>query len=294
MHWSAMDPPERTPSAAPSQRGGEQSRVSAKLVAPLSTTPPPLAAVGVAATVLLAALIVAAVTSGLTVGDAVADIEEYTDHRFVGIASTVGILVWAAIATICAFTAIVLDETSDEGRLWHRFFLASAALAALLLIDDLLLVHEFADDLALVAVDFEPTRARKNLLEAAVFGCYGVLALIYGWTFRGQLRQLDRRPLGLGLGLLGLSFLIDMRLHHLLGVHLPDGSDGPDLGSVLEEGPKFLGIVYLAVFAAQAGQRVVVSQRGHAEAHAADRRASSSPTESPVCTEGTPRELERR
>ena len=223
-------------------------------------------AVAIGATALLAALIMAALASGLTVGDAVADPEEYTGERFVGIVSTVGVLVWVTIGTICGFTGIVLDATNDEGRQWRRFFYAATGLAAILFVDDFLLVHELADDLALLIVDFDATRGRKNILEAAVFACYGLLALVYWWRFRPQFRQLDHRPLRLAIGLLGLSLLVDMRMHRALGLRLPDGSDGPDLRSILEEGPKFLGIVYLAVFAGQAGHRVIVSQRRSAEA----------------------------
>lgn len=232
----------------------------------------PLVIVGIATTLLLAVLIGAALLEGLTVADAVADPEETTGYRFLGIVSNVGVLLWASVVAILVFAAAVVDTSSLQGREWRRFLLAVAGVALLLLLDDFLLVHEYGDDLALLVLDFDPTRERKNVIESAVFAGYGMVAVGCGWRFRSRLRGVDRRPLVVATVLLGMSFVVDMRLHRIVGIHLPDGTDGPDLRSILEEGPKLLAIVYLVVFAGRVGQRAIDGSRAGDEADVAETR----------------------
>lgn len=222
-------------------------------------TPPPLGLVGTAlvATILLVGLTVAARLSGLSLAEAVADPQETTDHRFLGVVSNVGILLWAAMVAVALFAATLVDTGSDEGREWRRFLVGTAAVALLLLVDDFLLVHEFGDDVARAVVDFEATRARKDIIETGVFALYGLVVVVFGLRFRASLRQLDLRPLAVAGGLLAFSFAVDLRMHRLIGITLPDGSDGPDLRSGLEEGPKFLGIALLLAFVAGAARHVL-------------------------------------
>jgi hypothetical protein len=242
------------PSSVPRVAAGPASRPPRLPVAGLI-------AVGAATALLLVGLLAATLASGLTVADAVADPEETTGHRFLGVVSNVGLLLWAATVAIGLFGALLVDASSPRGREWRWFLAAMAGVAFLLLVDDFLLVHEFGDDIALSFVDFDPTRGRKNIIETTVFAGYGLVALACAWRFRDRLRQVDRRPLWIAAALLGLSFVVDMRLHRITGLRLPDGSDGPDLQSILEEGPKLLGIAYLVVFVALAGRRAIEDGR---------------------------------
>ncbi|MEL7155971.1 MAG: hypothetical protein AAFN30_05155 [Actinomycetota bacterium] len=213
--------------------------------------------IGSGAAVLFAVLSAAALSTGLTMADAVADPQETTGYRFLGIVSNVGILFWGATVAIAAFAAVVVEPTTGESREWRRFLMASAAIALLLLIDDFLLVHEFGDDVARWFVDFEATTGRKNVIESAIFAGYGLVVLTYGRRFRRQFRRLDLRPLAAAAVLLAVSYAVDIRLHRLVGITLSDGSDGPDLRSILEEGPKFVGIVLLVVFIGRAARQAI-------------------------------------
>src|SRR5688572_10425021 len=58
----------------------------------------------------------------------------------VGLLSEFGKLMWAAAATICFFTALVLrDDPARRG--WFWFFVGFGLLTAFLLMDDILLLH---------------------------------------------------------------------------------------------------------------------------------------------------------
>ncbi|MEM7415960.1 MAG: hypothetical protein AAF389_10720 [Gemmatimonadota bacterium] len=61
-------------------------------------------------------------------------------NPFTGAISNIGILGWAAGATVCAFTALVL---SVRGRFpLMRFFAGAALVTVLLLVDDLFMLHD--------------------------------------------------------------------------------------------------------------------------------------------------------
>lgn len=210
---------------------------------------PPQLLIAVAATTVaaLSALVAMATASGLTVGDAVADPHEFHRYRFLGIVSTTGVLVWGAVVTICVFTAVTIGGQASMGR-WRSFFMASAGIALMLLLDDFLLIHEFSDEVVSVFVDFDRTREQKDVLEAAVFAGYASVFTIYAWTFRDLLRVTDFEVLGLALVMFALSLVVDFGTLDRVGLALPDEDGFLDLRSLVEEGFKLLGIVYFATF----------------------------------------------
>lgn len=61
------------------------------------------------------------------------------------------------------------------------------------LIDDFLVIHEYADELAALFVDFGPIRRLGDLLEAPILGGYGLVFAAYTFNYQNVLRP--SRPL---------------------------------------------------------------------------------------------------
>lgn len=208
---------------------------------------------GVLAVAFYIALLGAAQRGGVGVEQAVADPQETTDLRFLGVVSTTGVLFWAAVVTVCLLAASVLTDRPDH---MFRFFRASAAVTMMLLLDDLLLLHEFADDTVGFFVEFDHTRRRKDLLELIVFAGYGVIVGWYLVRHRVAIAATRHLPLVVaGIGL-ATSLVVDMGLL--------DGAVsmvGPGLSSrtetVIEEGAKFVGISYLTIYFFDAARSAV-------------------------------------
>lgn len=207
-----------------------------------------LVALGSAAAAAMAVLVWAAAKNGVTFEGAVSDQHEVTRLRLLGIVSSTGVLLWTAAVAFCLLAASAV-EPIGAGRRWRRFFLASAAVTLVLLVDDFLLVHEFSDEVVSVFVDFDRTREQKDILEAAVFTGYGLLFLVYGYYFRTEiLGSRHRRFLVAAAVMFALSLFIDLGGVEFFGVELPDDDSSFDVESLAEEGPKFVGIVYYAAF----------------------------------------------
>lgn len=206
-----------------------------------------LLAVAAATIIIMSALVAMATASGLTIGDAVADPHEFHRYRFLGIVSTTGVLIWGSVFTICLFAAATIGGHGPMCR-WRWFYLASAGVALMLLVDDFLLVHEFSDEVVSVFVDFDRTREQKDVLEAMVFAGYASVFAVYAWAFRDLLPETDVGVLGLALVMFALSLVVDFGTLDRMGLALPDEDSFLDLRSLVEEGFKLLGIVYFATF----------------------------------------------
>lgn len=192
----------------------------------------------------VALLLLAARISGIDIEAAVADPQEVTGLRLLGIVSSVGILIWGAAVSVNLFAF-----ASAPSHRWRSFFGASAVVALVLLVDDLFLVHEFADDVVGAFVDFEATRARKDFLEAVVFAGYGAGFAIYLFLYQDILRIASGlRLLVAALAMFAISTAFDFGIFEFIGLELPD-DDGPfNMEALAEEGPKFIGIVFFAAF----------------------------------------------
>lgn len=141
-------------------------------------------------------------------------------HPFTSILSNLGILLWMATASICAFAALCC---------WHRhkhraarFFGCSALLSGYLLVDDFFMMHEhLLPDL--------------GVPEKGVYALLGGAVLIYLWHFRGIIVR--HRPLAfaVALGLLatsvGLDSISDPYLYRYGDWHF-----------IMENAPKWMGI----------------------------------------------------
>jgi hypothetical protein len=188
--------------------------VQTRALAPLLAT-----LYGAAAAALLAA-VAASRSKGISFGtftrDPTAVLE---DHPFVGALSNVGVLVWCAAATLCLFTWLVTRRRA-AGRVSPWFFLASGLLLAVLLADDLFLIHETVGPRYL------------GLDEERILAGYVLLMLCWLVLFWRTILATEYVLLVLAAGFSAVSIAID---------HTWDS--GRDLRYLLEDGFKLLAIV---------------------------------------------------
>jgi hypothetical protein len=149
---------------------------------------------------------------------------------YTGILANLGVLLWAATASICLFTAMFLPQL--VGKAWRDFFLVSGLLTLLLLFDDLLRIH---DEILPVYLG----------IKGDVIGIgYVFLIALYLFRYRTLIFQYPYTFLVMALGLFAVSVALDVApdaLKHRFSV--------ADL-LLFEDSPKLLGIAnWLAYFA---------------------------------------------
>lgn len=161
---------------------------------------------------------------------------------FVGLLSNAGVVIWAATAAICLFTWEMLKRTGGDGRI-ARFFLASGLLSAYLTSDDLFMIHERLFPVYLSITEGVP----KSILLATM--------VAFLFFHRGTILKSEYALLGLSLGFLGLSFVVDLSaIQGSMKQYTPLGAEHRQL---LEDGTKLLGIVgWFVYFARFAGDAV--------------------------------------
>jgi len=149
---------------------------------------------------------------------------------YTGIMANLGILLWAAAASICLFISIFLAQM--VGKAWKNFFLVSGLLTLLLLLDDLLRIHDEIFPLYLG-------------IKGDVLGIgYVLLMVVYLLRFRTLIVQYPYAFLVMALGFFGVSVAIDVAPSGLK--HLFAEADIV----FFEDGAKLLGIAnWLAYFA---------------------------------------------
>ena len=149
---------------------------------------------------------------------------------YVGIVANLGILMWAAAASICLFIAIFLAPL--VGKAWKDFFLVSGLLTLLLLLDDLLRIH---DEIFPVYLG----------IKGDVIGIgYFLLTFVYLLRYRTLIFQYPNTFLLMALGFFAVSVAIDVAPSFI--------KDRFPVADVLffEDSAKLLGIAnWLAYFA---------------------------------------------
>lgn len=143
-----------------------------------------------------------------------------------GSLSNLGVLLWCMTASVCAFTGLRLAAGTVDRRA-GVFLLVAAGFTAVLMLDDLFMLHE---NLTL----------RLPQGDIALFTLYGLLALGYILAFRRVLRRFGVLAPLLAVALLGVSVVADLgRLTAVMPGNWP---------WVVEDGSKFVGIVLWAAF----------------------------------------------
>jgi hypothetical protein len=168
-------------------------------------------------------------THGVPIRQLTQDATTVLDGSFyIGIISSIGIVLWAAAATLCLFTYALL--THSEGSVGGPFLLASGLITAVLLADDLFLIH---DEIFPVYMG----------LPGEIFGLfYGAVMVVYLFVFRRLLLQSSYVILLAALGCFGLSVAVDVTYRALTGIF-------PQQHVLLvEDGAKLLGITLWTTF----------------------------------------------
>jgi len=148
------------------------------------------------------------------------DTNEY--REIFGLISNIGILLWCSATALCLFAAAEV-RIKNKSTVASRFFVTAGVFSAVLMLDDLFLIHE-----ALGSGQY------------ALFAFYGMVMLIYIVYFHRILVALGPSLLLVSCGCLGISVVVDS-----LGSfsYLLHGYVYP-----MEDGSKFVGITAWTAF----------------------------------------------
>lgn len=138
---------------------------------------------------------------------------------YLGFFSYIGILFWCATSTLCFFTRILMDGQDELQIKKRRFLLYSGLISALLMFDDLFLMHEL--------VFPEYFQIPKNV----VYLIYMNILIVYMVLFRAELRDSEYLLLAIAAAFIGASQFVDS-----LPMPIPEDS-------FLEDAVKLFGIV---------------------------------------------------
>jgi hypothetical protein len=156
---------------------------------------------------------------------------------YIGVLSQAGIFFWAASATICFFSALVIPRRSDTLEM-RRFLVAFGVLTLVLGFDDVFLVHE------------EVFPVYVGVPEEVVIASYGLFGLALLVRFYRVILETDYLLLGAALGFFALSILFDFF-----------EQPGPN-SSWFEDAAKTAGIVYWLAYFSRVGAVTVSGHRG--------------------------------
>lgn len=142
---------------------------------------------------------------------------------YIGLLSNLGILLWCSAAVICLFSFIIFRGVVKHAE-FSSFFLFSSVLTAILLFDDLFLIHESVFPQYL------------NIPEKLFYVSYVIALIAYLARFRKTILKTEFLLLLLALNFFGLSIITDLfqQTFHLLR---------PGLANLIEDFSKFLGIL---------------------------------------------------
>jgi hypothetical protein len=176
----------------------------------------------VPSSLILVGMVVVYLVFHISMIDMTLDVTEVIDvHPLVGFLSNLGILLWAATASVCLFAAI--SVRNFQPRVIFLFLLCSGILSAYLTLDDLFRIHEWLSPKYL------------HISERVFISELGLLVLVYLYAFRRIFLQTNFSVVILAFVLLGMSVLIDLTPERWTG----KPGEWMDL---LEDGTKWLGI----------------------------------------------------
>jgi hypothetical protein len=162
----------------------------------------------------------------------------YESDPFFGALSSLGVVLWAAAASIALFTAGLLPRTARKRQL-SGFLFAAGAFTSWLLLDDLFMLHErvIPDSL--------------GIPQTAIILAYAAIVAALLVRYRAVIALTDYRPLVLALGFFAASVIIDQGpggWHQWAGLVL------------VEDGAKLFGIVSWFVFFATTAKAAALSR----------------------------------
>jgi len=146
-------------------------------------------------------------------------------HFYAGALSNIGVLFWCAATTICWFTFAVLFELRGNPKL-QVFFLASGAVTAVLLLDDLFILHSLGFPYYL------------GIPQKIVFLLYLCILIMYSMSFYRLILSTENIAFTFSLIFFALSLMFDRQVIPVPEHWLNNGNN-----LLLEDGFKILGIV---------------------------------------------------
>ncbi|MDJ1171652.1 hypothetical protein PMG71_19655 [Roseofilum sp. BLCC_M154] len=154
---------------------------------------------------------------------------------YTGALSNIGILFWCAATTVCWFCFALLLELKAKQKL-QIFFLASGALTALLLFDDLFVLHSIGFPQYL------------KIPEGSIVFIYLGIVIVYLTIFHRIILSTENISFTFALIFFLLSILLDKEVFPLPDRWFDNGNN-----LLLEDGFKILGIVSWFYYFVQLG-----------------------------------------
>jgi hypothetical protein len=167
--------------------------------------------------------------------------DPYVNQNFIylGLLTNLSEVLWCIALAICLFSFGVVRSLRSP-RSSDAFFLATAFIIAMLLLDDLQRVT--------LALTYG-----LGVPKVITYAAYGLMLLSYAWIFRRHIRRNTPYPLlliTLAFFLVsGLTDLTDARFHFVY-------AEGPT--SMLEDGTKLIGLLNLVLFCWKLGQQEIL------------------------------------
>lgn len=153
-------------------------------------------------------------------------VSEFSAPMYVGLVSNFGVVLWGSAASVCLFGGwLLLQESNTRPR--AIFLLASGLISAILMFDDLYLLHE------------EVFPERLHVPQPLIYAAYGAVIVGYLIGFRHLIRESDFALLFLAFVFFGASALVDLFVtpeEFMLFTDFPGRH-------LTEDGLKLLGIV---------------------------------------------------
>ena len=223
---------ERSADAAPGLR--QQLRTNGRAIG----------AIVVVSAGLLGLLLLLHHAGGVPISDLTRDVNAIAGvPLYAGLLSQIGILLWAAAAAICLFSAAVLPK-DERRRPLRQFFVASGLLTLLLGLDDAFQLHEallptLGVPDAVMYVGIAGRVVFFGIAETALLVGYVGLVVLYLVRFGPFIRATDYVLLWIALLFFGISMALDV---------LDPSGINPFLW---EDGTKLVGIVSWLVYFAR-------------------------------------------
>lgn len=148
-----------------------------------------------------------------------------------GLVSNLGVLLWAAAAFVCLFSAALMRRRGAHEA--FAFALCAGLLSTYLMLDDLFMFHE------------NLVERYIGMGEDGLYACLGLATLAFLVRFRAFILRSDFGYLLLALGFLATSVIVDTVVDYALPVF---ADQFPILEDLAEDGSKWIGIAFWACY----------------------------------------------
>jgi len=157
---------------------------------------------------------------------------------YLGAVSSLGFALWAAASAVCLLTAALLRTTGARTHLVN-FMLSAGLLSLLLMADDMWLLHD------------QVFPHKVGIPELVVYFGYAAFTLGHLWVFRKVILRTDYQVLLFAGFFLAFSLVADT---------LTNNVAGSNSQYMIEDGPKFFGMVTWLAYHGRASYQLLLDQ----------------------------------